>query len=198
VYSGGAAVVTLPVGVLKAGDLIFEPSLPDKIEAAHGLEFGNVAKVIFHFRDTTWDDFGFIHVPNAPIPTWWSDSRGPIITGWAGGAYADSLLKFSTKQLCTTGLEILSRILFNGAAVPVLRRQLLAVHYHNWAEDPDILGAYSYIPVNGMDLPKLLAAPVAGTLFFAGEATVTDAQTGTVFGALETGQRAAREILAMD
>jgi hypothetical protein len=31
-------------------------------------------------------------------------------------------------------------------------------------------------------LPKLLAAPVAETLFFAGEATVTDAQVGTVLG----------------
>jgi monoamine oxidase len=36
---------------------------------------------------------------------------------------------------------------------------------------------------------------VAETLFFAGEATVADAQMGTVFGALESGLRAAREIL---
>ena len=49
--------------------------------------------------------------------------------------------------------------------------------------------------MNGLDLPKLLAEPVAGTLFFAGEATVKDAQTGTVFGALESGMRAAQEIL---
>ena len=56
--------------------------------------------------------------------------------------------------------------------------------------------AYSYVPVDGLDLPKLLAAPIADTLFFAGEATVTDAQTGTVFGAFETGLRASRELLA--
>lgn len=35
---------------------------------------------------------------------------------------------------------------------------------------------------------------VEGTLFFAGEATVTDGQMGTVFGALESGLRAAREV----
>ena len=52
------------------------------------------------------------------------------------------------------------------------------------------------MPVNGLDLPKLLGAPIADTLFFAGEATVTDAQTGTVFGAFETGLRAGRELLA--
>lgn len=197
VFHAGAAVVTLPVGVLKGGNVVFEPSLPHKIEAVNGLEFGNVVKLIFQFKDSSWDDFGFIHVPDAPIPTWWSDPRGPVITGWAGGTHADPLLRYSTYKLCTTGLEILSKVLFGGASVSVLRRRLLAVHYHNWAEDSAVRGAYSYIPVNGMDLPKLLAAPESGTLFFAGEATVMDAQTGTVFGALETGQRAAREILSL-
>ena len=76
-----------------------------------------------------------------------------------------------------------------------LRKQLLAAHVYDWTNDPQIRGAYSYIPVNGLDLPKVLGKPIEGTLFFAGEATVTDAQTGTVFGALETGLRAAREIL---
>jgi monoamine oxidase len=194
-FQADVGVVTLPVGALKAGNVIFEPSLPEKIEAANGLEFGNVVKVIFHFKESTWDDFGFIHVPGAPIPTWWSDPRGPILTGWAGGTHADALLGFSTYRLSRTGLEILSKILFDGAPVSALRQRLLTFHFYNWANDPEICGAYSYIPVNGLDLPKLLGAPVAGTLFFAGEATVTDAQTGTVFGALETGQRAAREIL---
>jgi monoamine oxidase len=36
---------------------------------------------------------------------------------------------------------------------------------------------------------------VDGTLFFAGEATAMDGQMGTVFGALESGLRAAKEIL---
>jgi monoamine oxidase len=189
-------VVTLPLGVLKAGEVIFEPSLPEKNEAANGLEFGNVVKTIFHFKESSWDDFGFIHVPEAPIPTWWSDSRGPVVVGWAGGSHADALLRFSTEELSAMGLEILSKIIFNGTPVSILRERLLSVHYYNWAEDSEIRGAYSYIPVNGLELPKLLAAPVEDTLFFAGEATVTDAQTGTVFGALETGLRAAHELLA--
>jgi monoamine oxidase len=37
---------------------------------------------------------------------------------------------------------------------------------------------------------------VEGTLFFAGEATNTEGEEGTVHGALETGWRAAREVLA--
>jgi monoamine oxidase len=191
-----AAVITLPVGVLKSNEVKFEPSLPEKIEAARGMEFGNVVKIIFHFQDRLWEDFGFVHMPTQALPAWWSDPRGPILTGWAGGPKADALLGLSGAELETVGLEILSRILAGNPTVANLRRHLVASHYHNWANDPHIRGAYSYIPVNGLDFPKLLAAPVAGTLFFAGEATVTDGQTGTVSGALETGVRAAHELLA--
>ncbi len=191
-----AAVITLPVGVLKSNEVKFEPSLPEKIEAARGMAFGNVVKIIFHFQDRLWEDFGFVHVSSQPLSTWWSDPRGPILTGWAGGPNADALLKFSAADLEAMGLEILSQILTGNPTVANLRRHLVTSHYHNWADDPHARGAYSYIPVNGLDFPKLLAAPVAETLFFAGEATVTDGQTGTVFGALETGLRAAHELLA--
>jgi monoamine oxidase len=194
-FAADAALVTLPVGVLKENDVKFEPSLPEKIEAARGIEFGNVVKITFHFQNALWEDFGFIHAPSQPIPTWWSDSRGPLITGWAGGPKADALLTFSDAELETLGLEIFGKILSGRPTVTDLRAYLIATHYHNWAADPCIRGAYSYIPVNGLDFPKLLAAPVARTLFFAGEATVLDGQTGTVFGALETGLRAAHEFL---
>ncbi len=131
-----------------------------------------------------------------PIPTWWNDPRGPVLVGWTGGPHADALLNSSHPQLEEMGLEILGKIF--SARKELLRRRLVSSHYWNWADDPHIRGAYSYIPVNGLGLPQALAAPVAGTLFFAGEATVADAQMGTVFGALESGQRAAREICEAD
>jgi monoamine oxidase len=48
--------------------------------------------------------------------------------------------------------------------------------------------------VNGEGARQALAAPLAGTLFLAGEAT-SAGDSGTVAGALETGQRAARSAL---
>lgn len=194
-FEADIAVVTLPVAVLKTKRVKFEPSLPEKMEAINGLEVGNVVRLVFHFKEKCWKDFGFIHAFDEAIPTWWSDKRGPILTGWTGGPMADVLLKLSRKKLENTGLKILGKILFGGASVSVLRKRLVAIHFYNWTEDKEIRGAYSYIPVNGLDLPRVLAAPVADTLFFAGEATVMDAQTGTVFGALESGLRAAKEIL---
>ncbi|HEX4262800.1 MAG TPA: NAD(P)/FAD-dependent oxidoreductase [Verrucomicrobiae bacterium] len=192
-FPAEAALVTLPIGIWKAREVLFEPALAKKQEAADNLQFGNVLKVTLVFRKQWWPkaDFGFIQAPEERIPTWWSDPRGPVLTGWAGGPKADALLTQSPAQLETLALGILRKIF--GAAS--LRKQLVSSHSYNWANDPHIRGAYSYIPVNGLELPKMLGAPIESTLFFAGEATVTDAQMGTVFGALESGLRAAREIL---
>ena len=65
---------------------------------------------------------------------------------------------------------------------------------HNWQADPFSRGAYSYAGVGGTGAHKALAKPLRGTLFFAGEATSAD-QTGTVAGAIESGRRAAKEVL---
>ena len=193
-FAAEAAIITLPLGILKSNDVQFEPPLTAKLNVARQMEFGNVVRVTFVFREAFWDDFGFVHAFNEPIPTWWSNALKPILVGWAGGPKADALLNRTHKQVESLGLEILGRILGNQATA--LRKQFVASHYWNWADDPFIRGAYSYIPVGGLELPKQLAEPVADALFFAGEATVSDAQTGTVFGALETGLRAARECLA--
>jgi monoamine oxidase len=192
-FPAEAALITLPIGVWKAREVLFEPALPEKQEAADAMQFGNVTKITLVFREQWWPEpnFGFIQAPGEPIPTWWSDPRGPVLTGWAGGPQADALLTRSPAQLEALALAILEKIF----GVASLRERLTVSHSYNWANDPHIRGAYSYLPVNGLELPKMLAAPVQGTLFFAGEATVTDAQMGTVFGALESGGRAAREII---
>ena len=194
-HMAAAAIVTVSLGVLKAGQIRFEPDLPKKREAIDQLEFGNVIKCVMVFRRRWWQPSvdGFILAPDEQFPTWWDDPRGPVLTAWVGGPRADVLRQESSEQLKAICIDILARIF--SEQPELIRQQLAEFHYHDWAEDPHILGAYSYIPVNGLDLPKLLAAPVEGTLFFAGEATVTDAQMGTVFGALESGERAAKEVL---
>lgn len=191
-FPSEAALITLPIGVWQARQVIFEPALTEKQGAADGLHFGNVTKVTLVFRERWWPeaDFGFIHAPEEVIPTWWSDPRGPVLTGWAGGPKADALAMHSPARLEALAISILEKIFGTGS----LQKQLAASHSYNWANDPQIRGAYSYIPVNGIDLPKVLGAAIENTLFFAGEATVTDGQMGTVFGALESGLRAAREI----
>jgi monoamine oxidase len=67
---------------------------------------------------------------------------------------------------------------------------------HDWQADPYSSGAYSYIATGGMGAPQALADAIEGTLFFAGEAANKEGHNGTVHGAIGSGKRAAREVLA--
>ena len=67
----------------------------------------------------------------------------------------------------------------------------------SWINDPWSRGGYSYVPVGAYGARQILAQPVQNALFFAGEATVTESSPATVHGAIETGMRAAREILSI-
>jgi monoamine oxidase len=76
-----------------------------------------------------------------------------------------------------------------------LERRIQAYWIADWQADPFALGAYSYVPVGAITAPIRLAEPVANTLFFAGEATNSDGDSGTMHGAMATGYRAAEELL---
>ena len=65
----------------------------------------------------------------------------------------------------------------------------------DWKRDRWARGAYSYVRVNGEGARHLLAQTLDETLYFAGEATNLEGESGTVGGALQSGQRAARELL---
>ena len=65
----------------------------------------------------------------------------------------------------------------------------------DWPNEPWILGGYSYTPVGAGAAREELAEPLS-TLFFAGEATSINGHVGTVHGAIESGWRAAAEVLS--
>ncbi len=92
-------------------------------------------------------------------------------------------------------LDSLSRIF--GRPPDELAAQLEARYFHDWQRDPFTRGAYSYALAGHAGSHAALAAPIAGTLFFAGEATEPTGHCATVHGAIATGRRAAREALAV-
>jgi monoamine oxidase len=192
-FSAPAAIVTLPLGVLQKGVVEFNPPLDRKTEAIRDLRSGVVVKIILEFARRFWPEpnFGFIHSDDEWLPTWWADERGNVLTGWAGGSKGERLSRCDKEFIVERALEALSRIFGDSQ----IRGLLLRAHVHNWADDPFSRGAYSYIPVNGIDAIRELARPLENTLFFAGEATNVEYEVGTVHGAMATGLRAAREFL---
>jgi monoamine oxidase len=187
-----AAIITIPIGVWKAGTLTFDPPLREKERALSKLEAGHVVKIAFRFRERFWEDVNFVHTRDRFMPTWWTTApiRSPILTGWAGGHAADALLA-ERPAMIDRALDAMSR------AFGVPRRRLDALlagtWTHDWQSDPFSRGAYTYAAVGGSGAHDELARPMKDTLFFAGEATSSD-ETGTVAGAIESGLRAARRI----
>lgn len=199
-----AAIVSLPVGVLQAGTLRFEPELPpQKRDALAGLIMGPVVKLVLRFRTAFWErvnderyrDAAFLHRAEAAFPTFWTTLplRSAQLVAWAGGPKADALEREDTDARVERALADL-RVLFGNDPDP--GDELDAVFAHDWQADPWSRGAYSYVATGGTNARAELAAPVDGVLFFAGEATESAAEAGTVAGALHSGQRAAAEVLA--
>jgi len=213
-FAGSHAVITLPLGVLQAkqhqrGAVRFVPELPrEKQAAVEGVAMGHAVRITLRFRERFWEkldlpgtgrredlsQLGFIHCPEAPIPTWWTllPVRAPLMVGWVGGPNAEKLAGDSQEHVVEQALGSLKQTL--GVSEDSLRKLLLAAHTHDWSSDPFSRGAYAYLPVNGLEAQRALAHSLDDTLFFAGEA-VSVGHIGTVHGAVETGQRAAQEIL---
>jgi monoamine oxidase len=80
---------------------------------------------------------------------------------------------------------------------PVAGETFIKGQLVDWSGDTWARGGYSYSPVGAGDARAKLAAPIVPTLFFAGEATLTNGHAATVHGAIESGRRAADEILAL-
>lgn len=198
-----AAIVTLPVGVLHANAVRFEPQLPERTRGAlERILMGPVIKLVLRFRTAFWErvrggryrDGAFFYNRDGGFPVFWTllPMRAPLLVAWAGGPRAAALSGREDGQLVGRALDDL-KVLFGEETDP--HAELEAAYAHDWDRDPYARGAYSYVSVGAGDPRGDLAAPVDGVLFFAGEATSPIAEAGTVAGALQTGERAAREAL---
>jgi len=192
------ALVTLPVGVLEAGSVRFRPALREKNDALRKLASGPVVKVAMRFDSAFWEErhpeVSFFHAPGEHFPTFWNQlpRHAPTLIAWAGGPKADAHFGRPPGEVVRRALATLERLFGKRAAV---ESRLQNVRVQDWRADPFARGAYSYVRTGGVGAREALAAPLAATLYFAGEATDIE-QSGTVAGALESGRRAARELLA--
>jgi monoamine oxidase len=200
-FHAARAIVTVPLGVLKSNCLVFSPALPEKEEAIKLLEMGPVVRVVLCFRAKFWEyepemiDLSFLFTDHPLFPTWWTSNPlpNPTLTGWAAGHHALALRGKTHDEVVGSAVQALAEII--GVETARVREQLVAGFVHDWLQDAFSCGAYSYTAVGGANAAQMLAAPVADTLYFAGEATNTHGYGGTVHGAMETGNRAAREVL---
>jgi monoamine oxidase len=194
-FEGPAAIVTVPLGVLKSGAITFDPPLPDgHTHAVNALGFGVLSKSYFRFDQRKWkQDNAFYLYLGADAGLWsqWFSlpaASGPIVLAFNPGERGRSTEASSSRDLMTGALPAI-RQLFGSELSPV------EVRTSSWTLDPYARGSYSFhAPGSGLDDRRRLQEPVGDRLYLAGEAVGTD-NPASVTGAVASGRHAAGELM---
>lgn len=190
-----AVVVTVPASLLTAEAIRFTPALPPAtLAAAAGLPLGDVLKL---YLGVEGDPFGagadrqVVGAPRrADTAIYHLQPLGrPLVECYWGGSLARELERAGTGAAAEFALHELAGLF--GADV---RRRLRPLQASTWASDPWSRGAYSFARPGAAEGRAVLAAPVAGRLFIAGEACSRGAYS-TAHGALLTGLAAAELVV---
>ncbi|WP_309101946.1 FAD-dependent oxidoreductase [Microbacterium sp.] len=195
-FQADHVVVAVPLGVLKAGAVEFEPALPDHVAGPIGrLGMGVFNKVFLQFPDRFWAEDSYVlralGEPGAHWHSWYDVSAisgRPTLLTFAAGPFGRHVQTMADDEVVADVVLALRRLYGEAVGDPVAHRVT------RWGHDPFSRGSYSHIAVGASHRDHdALAGPVDGVLHFAGEATWGE-EPATVGGALYSGHRAAERI----
>ncbi|WP_256385479.1 NAD(P)/FAD-dependent oxidoreductase [Mycobacterium sp. IS-2888] len=194
-FEGPAAIVTVPLGVLKSGAITFDPRLPDgHAHAIDALGFGVLSKSYFRFSRRTWDAENAFYLYLGTDPGAWAQwftlpsSSGPIVLAFNAGDRGRAVESSSPTDLMAGALPV-ARQLFGDDVSPV------DVATSAWSADPYARGAYSFhAPGSGLDDRRQLQEPIGDRVYLAGEAVGVN-NPSTVTGAVFSGRYAAGQLM---
>lgn len=195
-----AALVTVPLGVLKAKKITFNPSLPGwKQNVIDSVGFGVLNKCIMQWTNNdsaqVWPSRPWFHLITPDGDTKWttfwnpSDIKGiPTLVGLVGGDEAREMENQTDAEVLDDAMKNL-RAMFPSIGPPD------RVIVTRWGREETTMGTYSYARVGrNHDSDSYALAERVGNVLFAGEATARSWR-GSVPGAWQTGEEAARKIL---
>jgi monoamine oxidase len=187
-------IITVPTNLIADEAIRFHPALPEKVDAAAKLPLGLADKVVLALTEpealpkegnlrgaTMRTEMGTYHL--RPFGQ-------PCVEGFFGGRFAQALEDAGDGAIAAHSIDEVVSFLGND-----FRRKLKPLKESRWAHDPFARGSYSHALPGHSGKRAVLAAPVDGRLFFAGEATSPNFFT-TAHGARDSGERAAKEVLA--
>ncbi|MCS6975240.1 MAG: FAD-dependent oxidoreductase [Cyclobacteriaceae bacterium] len=213
IHNGGSEtvnklIVTVPISIIKEGDITFSPSLPAaKLAALSRLGMDPAMRIVLEFKRNFYGE---------DVAAIFGSTESPVILNAAVGRSnlnkTLSITVFGLKANAYSAMEpddVVMNILaemdtwYGGDATENIRRSTipednnrLLYTIKDWKKDPYAKGGISYhLPGGALTDREVLSAPVGGKLFFAGEATDFTGEAGTVSGALKSGERAAFEVI---
>lgn len=195
-FESSFVICTVPLGVLKAGDIEFDPVLPNSHRRAiDTIGMGNVTKLALKFDEAFWpvgvQYFGLMTETRGRwnyFLNYRTFSPENILLGLCVGDYAVQAEAMSDPEMVADCMRAVRTMFGKDAPEP---SEYLATR---WSQDPNSRGAYSYTAVGST--PEHfddLAKPVAGTILLAGEHTGFTYHA-TVHGAYLSGLNAAQII----
>lgn len=191
-------IVTLPLGVLKAKQVSFIPTLSiPKLDAIEKLGAGVTNKVVLIFEKPFWDTkiqyFGYCNPTRGMYPYFMNCDT--FVTGthalmaFAFGAYALKMEQQSDAQIQVDIMLILRKIF--GQNIPEPKQILIS----RWSDDEFSRGAYTYAKQGSVPTDfSVWEQAESAKLYFAGEHTTLEYR-GTVHGAYLSGERVAKSII---
>lgn len=200
-FSGTHAIVTMPLGVLKASTVAFDPPLDhDRRAAIDRMGFGAFEKVALVYEEPWWQTDGapsHLTVVDRKrrawpvvldLSTWYGV---PVVVGLAVGGHARALATMTEDERVADLHQAISTAGPDPSAP-------IAWATTNWTTDPFLLGCYTNIaPDSDVEQQAVDVATLAtphGRVLFAGEHTST-VGTSTVDSAWRTGLREAARLL---
>lgn len=191
------AVFALPFSILRTLDLTASGFSPLKVTAIQQLGIGSNSKLNVGFSRRRWVTLGNNGdtYSDRGYQTTWEVSRGQsgasgILVAYSGGNYADT---FGVGTPAQHAQQFLAQI------EPVLPGLTAAHSGHAtidfWRGDPFVRGSYSFWRIGQYTQFAGIEGAQEGNAHFCGEHTSIDSQ-GYLNGAVETGERAAEEIVA--
>jgi monoamine oxidase len=187
-------VVAVPSAAIAGEDVAFDPPLPEKLAAAAGLPLGLADKLFLRLDarlpDVTDELFLVGSTRRRETMNYQVQPMGrPRINCFFGGQFAAQLEKDGIAAMAAHATDELVGLFGAG-----IRPCLTPITASFWRADPFARGSYSYAIPGHADDRAVLASPVDGRLFFAGEACSLNFFS-TAHGAWETGIAAAEAAL---
>ncbi|MEM7138552.1 MAG: NAD(P)/FAD-dependent oxidoreductase [Myxococcota bacterium] len=200
---GSHAVVTLPLGVLKAGAVEFSPALPgDKRNAIDLIDMAELEKIVLRYSEPFWQAPGsgnllYLGATQGELPlivdyTPFAGGQ-PTLVAFYCGDYGRAVESMSDEAIAGRAAAIVNEL------AGTQGREPNAVRVTRWKADPFALGSYPGEPIraSAADVQAIgpsyqaMAAPVGERLLFAGDGTTNS----TVDGAIVSGIREAERLL---
>jgi monoamine oxidase len=198
-------IVTVPVSILKAGDIAFSPSLPaEKITSLSNMEMDAAFRVLLDFKMNFWGQESAFLYGGSESPEYLNAG-----VGRSENSKTLSLTVNGSKaaEFSTLGTDAIPIILdemdtyFGGKASLNIRKDLndkAITVIQDWSKEKYVRGGIAYLKPEGSNQDRInVGASVNDKIFFAGEATDARGESGTINGALLSGERAANEIVAL-